>query len=70
MAEYSSFLDEAFDADAEEGTNFELIPVGRYQAEIITASVGPTKNHRGQMIKLEWQIVEGATRTGGCISPF
>jgi hypothetical protein len=56
----STTLDEAFDVENEEGTPpRELLPVGKYKAEITTATVGPTKNGRGQAVSLTWTIIEG-----------
>jgi hypothetical protein len=56
----SNMLETAFDVDNEEGTPpRELLPTGKYTAEISTATVGPTKNKRGQMVNLTWTIAEG-----------
>ena len=56
----SNTLETAFDVDNEEGTPpRELLPAGKYKAEITAASVGPTKNGRGQMVSLTWGISEG-----------
>jgi Protein of unknown function (DUF669) len=56
----STTLDEAFDVDSEEGTPpRELLPAGKYKAEISRAEVAPTKNGRGQSVNLTWTIVEG-----------
>jgi hypothetical protein len=60
MTEQSHVLDLAFDSDNEEGTPaYELIPPGKYTAQVMTASCGPTKNGKGQMVKLTWEITEG-----------
>ena len=56
----SNTIETAFDVDNEEGTPpRELLPAGKYKAEITAASVGPTKNGRGQMVSLTWGISEG-----------
>ena len=56
----SNTLETAFDVDNEEGTPpRELLPGGKYKAEITTATVGPTKNGRGQAVGLTWCITEG-----------
>jgi hypothetical protein len=56
----STKLDVPFDTDTEEGSKPpELLPDGKYQAEIFVASCGPTGNGRGLMVSLTWQIVEG-----------
>jgi hypothetical protein len=53
-------LDEPFNADEEEGTKPpELLPSGKYGAEIEDAYVATTKNGNGQMVCLKWRIVEG-----------
>jgi uncharacterized protein DUF669 len=52
-------LDEAFDPEKEEGSSFDLLPPGKYPAEIEDARVVVTKNGNGQMVNLRWKIVEG-----------
>jgi Protein of unknown function (DUF669) len=54
----STFLDEPFDIDNEEGTKFDLIPVSTRIAEIIAATVAPTASGRGQAIKLKWSLTQ------------
>jgi hypothetical protein len=56
----STKLDVPFDADNEEGSKPpELLPDGKYQAEIFLASCGPTNNQRGLKVDLTWQVIEG-----------
>jgi hypothetical protein len=56
----SNILDEAFNVDEEEGSPpRELLPPGKFTAEIQEATVAPTKNGQGQMVKLRWHVVEG-----------
>jgi hypothetical protein len=56
----STVLDEAFDVENVEGTPPRtLLPAGKYKAEITNATVGPTKNGRGQAVSLTWTITEG-----------
>src|SRR5262249_15585507 len=56
----SDTLEQAFDVEKEEGTKpFELLPAGKYKAEITNATVGPTKNGKGQAVNLQWVIAEG-----------
>jgi Protein of unknown function (DUF669) len=46
--------------ETEEGTpERELIPAGKYRAVIVTATVGPTKNGKGQAVSITWSIDEG-----------
>src|SRR5262245_12527897 len=52
-------LDEAFDTEREEGSSYDLIPAGKYPAEIEDARVTVTKNGNGQMVNLRWKIVAG-----------
>jgi hypothetical protein len=60
MSERSTTLDTAFDVDNEAGTPpRELLPKGKYVAEIVDASVATTKNGKGQMVSLSWCITEG-----------
>jgi Protein of unknown function (DUF669) len=52
-------LDAGFDVDNEEGTPpLSLLPKGKYKAEITDATVGPTKNGKGQAVSLTWTITE------------
>jgi integrase len=56
----STILDTAFDVANEEGTPPRtLLPAGKYKAEITNATVGPTKNGKGQAVSLTWVITEG-----------
>src|SRR5262249_33719085 len=56
----STVLDTAFDVENEEGTPpRELLPAGKYKAQIVTAVVGPTKNAKGQAVNLTWTVIEG-----------
>ena len=49
-----------FDPGTEEGTQpFELLPNGKYTAEVVDAAIVDTKNGRGQMLKLTWVISGG-----------
>jgi Protein of unknown function (DUF669) len=58
--ESSTTLDTAFDVTNEEGTPArELLPKGKYTAEITGATVGPTKKGNAQMVNLTWAITEG-----------
>jgi hypothetical protein len=57
-ATMSTKLDVPFDTDTEEGSKApELLPEGKYQAEIFVGEYGPTENRRGMMVKFTWQIV-------------
>jgi Protein of unknown function (DUF669) len=60
MSEQSTLLEDPFDVDTEEGTKTpELLPPGKYSAEIEDAHVTNTKNGAGQMVSFRWRIVEG-----------
>jgi hypothetical protein len=48
-----------FDPETEEGSQFELIPVGSYVAEIIDAELAQPRSGDGCMLKLTWKITEG-----------
>jgi hypothetical protein len=54
----STKLDTPFDTDNEEGSKSpDLLPDGKYPAEIFVGEYGPTENRRGMMVKFTWQIV-------------
>jgi hypothetical protein len=58
--EQTNTLSIAFDTQNEEGTPpLTLLPAGKYAAEIVDATVGPTKNLKGQAVTLQWRITEG-----------
>jgi Protein of unknown function (DUF669) len=49
-----------FDPQTEEGTQpFELVPKGKYTAEVVDAAIVDIKSGRGQMLKLTWVISGG-----------
>jgi hypothetical protein len=54
------FLDVPFDTENEEASQpFALMPRDRYEAEIVKALAGPTKNGKGYAISLNWMITKG-----------
>jgi hypothetical protein len=56
----SSVLDVAFDTPNEEATPpMKLLPAGKYTAEVVDATFGPTKNGKGQGVTLQWRVTEG-----------
>ena len=58
--EHTTTLDEAFDPATEEGTPArELLPPGKYKAEVVKAYIAGTKNGKGQMLNLQYSITEG-----------
>jgi hypothetical protein len=54
MSETSSEFE--FDPSTEEGSHFDLIPKGYYKAEVVDASLSTTKNGKGTMLNLTWQL--------------
>ena len=57
--EFSQTLSEAFNVDTEEGSSFDLVPVGNYVAILTDAMVGNLKSGNGQSIRMTWQIQGG-----------
>jgi Protein of unknown function (DUF669) len=55
----SDELETPFEPEKEKGTSFDLLPSGKYKAEIVQATCGRTKNGRAQSVKLRWAITEG-----------
>jgi hypothetical protein len=55
----STYLDVEFDVDAEEGSSFDLLPAGRYYAEVAKITSGPTKSNNGNAINIQWRISQG-----------
>jgi len=62
MVEHSetTLLPEAFDPQQQEGSHFDLVPAGWYDAQIIEATVcqSQTAKGSGHYLKLSWQITE------------
>ena len=48
-----------FDPEGEEGSHFDLIPAGDYEAEIIAAEIAQPRSGDGLMLKLTWRITKG-----------
>jgi len=49
-----------FDPQTEEGSQaFELLPKGKYTAEVVDAAIVDIKSGRGQMLKLTWVLSGG-----------
>jgi hypothetical protein len=49
-----------FNPEIEEGSQpFELVPKGKYTAEVVDAAIVDIKSGRGQMLKLTWVISGG-----------
>jgi hypothetical protein len=50
-----------FDPDAvEAGQDFDCIPPGEYVAEIVASDVTTTKAGNGEMLKLQFKVIEGS----------
>jgi Protein of unknown function (DUF669) len=56
---YETALPETFDPAIEEGTHFDLIPVGKYVAQITDACVAQPQSGDGHYVGLTWQITDG-----------
>ncbi len=52
-------LPETFDPENQEGTDWELIPVGEYPATIIEIGVAQPRSGDGYYIAITWKIDEG-----------
>jgi len=48
-----------FDPEQQEGSHFELLPVGDYTAQIIDAVISQPKSGDGHMLSLTWKICDG-----------
>jgi hypothetical protein len=60
MTNSDTALPETFDPETEEGTHFDVIPIGPYVAQITEASVCQPNSNDGYYVALRWQITEGA----------
>jgi hypothetical protein len=50
---------ETFDPTTQEGNSWDLMPVGRYVAQIVEASIQQPKSGDGCYLVLTWKIVKG-----------
>jgi hypothetical protein len=48
-----------FDPSQQEGSIYDLLPIGIYSAHIIDAEIAIPQSQDGQNVKLTWQITEG-----------
>ena len=55
----STQLDQAFDVEKEEGSSFDTIPPGKYNADLVSAEVVSLKSGKGQAVSLRWAIYDG-----------
>src|SRR5262245_31634444 len=57
--ETMSQFDKPFDPEKEEGTPARnLVPPGKYKAEVVDISLSKMKNGKGTLLNLSWQITE------------
>ena len=57
--ESETTLPEMFDPATQEGSKFDLLPVGIYKAQITDATVSQPQTGDGWGVNLTWQITEG-----------
>ena len=57
--DFETFLPESFDPGTQEGTSFNVVPVGTYVAQVTDACVMQPQSGDGYYVKLTWQITEG-----------
>jgi hypothetical protein len=55
----STQLEQAFDVEKEEGSSFDVLPPGKYNADLISAEVVSLKSGRGQAVAIRWAIYDG-----------
>jgi len=56
---YETTLPEAFDPETQEGSHFDVVPIGTYAAQVVDACVAQPKSGDGHYVGLTWQITEG-----------
>jgi hypothetical protein len=57
--ESETALPEMFDPATQEGSKFDLLPIGVYKAQVTDASVSQPQSGDGWGVNLTWQITEG-----------
>jgi Protein of unknown function (DUF669) len=56
---YETTLPETFNPSTEEGSHFDVVPIGSYTAQVVDACVARPQNGNGYYVGLSWQITEG-----------
>lgn len=56
---HETSLPETFDPATQEGTSFDVVPVGTYVAQVLDACVAQPQSGDGYYVGLTWQITEG-----------
>jgi Protein of unknown function (DUF669) len=59
MTENTTTFDEPFNPANEKDLGFDLIPTGKYEAEVADASIVKMKNGKGTLLCLSWQVTKG-----------
>jgi Protein of unknown function (DUF669) len=59
MSESTTTFDEPFVPENEKDLGFDLIPPGKYEAEVTDASIAKMKNGKGTLLCLSWQVTKG-----------
>jgi Protein of unknown function (DUF669) len=59
MTERTDAFPEPFVPENEKDISFDVIPPGKYQAEVVDASITAMKNGKGTMLCLSWVVTSG-----------
>ena len=55
----STQFPETFDPETQEGNSWDLLPVGKYVAQVVEASIQKPNSGDGYYLALTWKIVKG-----------
>ena len=58
MPDTTFAFDQPFETEKEEGSSFSVMPSGKYEVEVVDATVSRTKNSKGTMLNLSLQITQ------------
>jgi uncharacterized protein DUF669 len=59
MTERTDAFPEPFVPENEKDISFDVIPAGKYQAEVVDASIAAMKNGKGTLLCLSWVVTTG-----------
>jgi Protein of unknown function (DUF669) len=59
MSERTDAFPEPFVPENEKDISFDVIPPGKYQAEVVDASIAAMKNGKGTLLCLSWVVTTG-----------
>ena len=58
MPDTTFAFDQPFETEKEEGSSFSVMPSGKYEVEVVDATVSRTKSGKGTMLNVSLQVTQ------------